>query len=164
MPLKPFTRTISVVAIALAAILSLVIAATPALQWRAKVIGMKAAGRLPEVPLIDLLRWMEPGSPVYLGGLDARPTVGAAIRNIGVDDPESIKRGQAHFLRTCAACHGGDANGGSAPSLLAFLSHATDWQFFSTVRSGRSGTAMAPQAVSEREIWEISCCRLSAWA
>jgi alcohol dehydrogenase (cytochrome c) len=155
MPLKPFTRTISVVAIALAAILSLVIAATPALQWRAKVIGMKAAGRLPEVPLIDLLRWMEPGSPVYLGGLDARPTVGAAIRNIGVDDPESIKRGQAHFLRTCAACHGGDANGGSAPSLLAFLSHATDWQFFSTVRSGRSGTAMAPQAVSEREIWEI---------
>jgi len=155
MPLKPSTRTVSIVVIVLVAALATLMVTVPPLQWRAKVVGLKLAGRLPELALIDMVRWIVPGSPVYLGDIVHRPTIGAGIRNVGVDNSDFIKPGQATFLRICAHCHGGDANGGSAPSLLAFLSHATHWEFFTTVKGGRGGTAMAPQPISEREIWEV---------
>src|SRR5882724_6908220 len=155
MPVKSSARAIAIVAIVFVAGVAALCAAVPGLQWRAKVIALKVSGRLPEVGSTDMLRWLVPGSAVYLGGLHDRPTVGAGIRNIGLDDAEYAKRGQEHYLRVCATCHGGDANGGSAPSLLAFMTRSTDWEFFSTVKSGRNGTAMAPQPVSERDIWDV---------
>src|SRR4051812_47420142 len=99
MPLKPATRTVSIVVIILLAVLATLIVSVPTLQWRAKIVGMKLSGRLPELAIFDMLRWIVPGSPVYLGGLDERPTVGAAVRNVGVEDAGFIKRGQGHFQR-----------------------------------------------------------------
>ena len=130
----------------------------PTLKWRAAVVGLKLSGTLPEISAIDLVCWLMPGSPVYLEGLELRPTVEAGVLNTWEDDPAYAKRGEERFLRVCAASHGGNAQGGSAPNLLAYLSRSTDWSFVSTVRWGRKDTAMAAQPVSEREIWEVPCC------
>jgi len=43
--------------------------ASDALAWRARVVQAKLLGKLPELPLLDFLRWLGPRSPVYLGGL-----------------------------------------------------------------------------------------------
>lgn len=147
--------------------LAVLVAAVPTLNWRAKVVGLKVTGKLPELATTDLMRWLVPGSSVYLGGLEMYPNVEAGVLNIWQDDPAYAKRGEEHFLRVCAACHGGNAQGGSAPNLLAFLSRSTDWSFFSTVKWGRKDTAMAAQPVAEREIWEIQAylrTKTRAWA
>ena len=160
-------RLFAVVMIVLVAASAAVVTTVPTLKWRAAVVGLKLSGKLPEIPVIDLVRWLMPGSPVYLEGLELRPTVEAGVLNPWEDDPAYAKRGEEHFLRVCAACHGGNAQGGSAPNLLAYLSRSTDWSFFSTVRWGRKDTAMAAQPVSEREIWEVQAylrSKTRAWA
>ena len=160
-------RLFAVVMIVLVAASAAVVTTAPTLKWRAAVVGLKLSGKLPEIPATDLVRWLMPGSPVYLEGLELRPTVEAGVLNTWEDDPAYAKRGEEHFLRVCAACHGGNAQGGSAPNLLAYLSRSTDWSFFSTVRWGRKDTAMAAQPVSEREIWEVQAylrSKTRAWA
>ncbi|MCW5661977.1 MAG: PQQ-binding-like beta-propeller repeat protein [Burkholderiaceae bacterium] len=131
-------------------------AAVPDVRWRLDVIGLKLGGHLPEVPALDLARWLMPGSPVYLGQLNTHSTTAeSGILNVFTDDAAYAKRGEEHYRRVCAACHGLEGGGGSAPSLQAFIERASDWAFFSTAKWGRKDTAMAPQPLSEREIWEV---------
>lgn len=125
-------------------------------RWRFEVIGLKLAGHLPEVPTTDLVRWLMPGSPVYMGQLNTHSTTAeSGILNVFANDAAYAARGEEHYRRVCGACHGAEGTGGSAPSLQAYIERASDWAFFSTARWGRKGTAMAPQPVSEREIWEV---------
>lgn len=141
--------------ILISGVLAILAQTVPDLRWRATVVGLKLSGRLPEVPAYDLARWLMPGSPVYLALLAERPTAEAGIPNTWEDNPDYAKRGEAHFKRVCAQCHGGNAQGGSGPNLLNFLSRSPDWRFFSTVKWGRSGTAMAAAPIEERQIWEV---------
>lgn len=134
---------------------SAAVATVPALKWRAKVAWVKLSGQMPSLSAVDVARWLMPGSPVYMGELQFHSNPDAAITNIWIDDPDYAKAGQEHYRRVCAACHGGNAQGGSAPSLLNYIGRASDWGFFSTVKWGRSGTAMAAQPVAEHEIWQI---------
>ena len=167
MQLKWSRRLMAFLLVVLIAGLAAFVTTVPTLNWRATVVGLKLSGKLPEIALMDMARWLMPGSPVYLEGLSLLPTAESGIRNTWEDDPAYAKRGEEHFLRVCAACHGGNAQGGSAPNLLAFLSRSTDWTFFSTVKWGRKGTAMAAQPVSEREIWEVQAflrTKTRAWA
>ncbi|WP_310583120.1 c-type cytochrome, partial [Deinococcus sp.] len=167
MRLKWSRRWIAFMLVALIAGLVAIVTAVPTLSWRAKVVGLKLAGKIPEIPTTDLARWLVPGSSTYLGGMEMFSNVEAGVLNIWQDDPAYAKRGEEQFLRVCAACHGGNAQGGSAPNLLAFLSRSTDWSFFSTVKWGRKGTAMAAQPVAEREIWEVQAylrTKTRAWA
>ena len=71
----------------------------PTLKWRAAVVGLKLSGTLPEISAIDLVCWLMPGSPVYLEGLELRPTVEAGVLNTWEDDPAYAKRGEERFLR-----------------------------------------------------------------
>lgn len=157
-------------AVAVVAMIGIVAAATTVheVRWRTQVVGLKLDGQLSEIGIGDLVRWMLPGSAVYLGQLNTHElTAETGIRNVFVDDVQYAKRGEEVFRRTCVACHGGNAQGGSGPNLLEFNSRATDWAFFSTVKWGRKGTAMAAQPVSEREIWEVHAYLRSknrAWA
>ena len=167
MQLKWSRRLMAFLLVVLIAGLAAFVTTVPTLNWRANVVELKLSGKLPEIALMDMARWLLPGSPVYLEGLSLRPTAESGIRNTWEDDPAYAKRGEEHFLRVCAACHGGNAQGGSAPNLLAFLSRSTDWSFFSTVKWGRKDTAMAAQPVSEREIWEVQAflrTKTRAWA
>ena len=55
------------------------------LSWRARVIGAKIAGELPEIPVPEFVRWLVPGSSVWLRPLAEYPNVHAAIQNRVVD-------------------------------------------------------------------------------
>ena len=74
-------RLFAVVMIVLVAASAAVVTTVPTLKWRAAVVGLKPSGKLPESPAIDLVRWLMPGSPVYLEGLELRPTVEAGVLN-----------------------------------------------------------------------------------
>lgn len=131
------------------------VAAVPELRWRAMVVGLKVSGKLPEVPAAKMPGWLAPGSPVYLGGLMKDPTADAGILNVYIDDADYAKRGEQLFRQTCAPCHGSNALGGTGPSLIAYMGRSTDWSFFSIVKWGKKGSAMAAQPIGERQIWEV---------
>ena len=140
---------------------SVAIYAVPDLRWRAQVLWLKVSGDLPAIPMAQLLAWMKPGSPVYLGALTEQPSPNASIRNLNAESPEYVKTGQLQYQRTCSHCHGGDAKGGSGPSLLAYVTRTTEWDFFATAKWGRTGTAMAAQAISDDQIWQVHSYLLS---
>lgn len=149
---RPLTAFVLVGLIAGFAVL---VTAMPELHWRAKVAGLKLTGKLPEIATTDLMRWLVPGSPVYLEGLTDHPTADAGILNHFVDDGAYATRGEQKYRQTCAVCHGSNAQGGTGPNLIAYVGRATHWGFFHTVKRGRTGTSMAAQPVADREIWEI---------
>lgn len=155
MALSRTTRAVAVVVVLIVAGLTAVTAAVPALRWRAGVVGLKMKGGLPQFSTLQMFEWLVPNSDVYLGDLRYRPTADAGIENIDADKPGMAEKGQQQYLATCAACHGGDGNGGNAPSLLQFVANSTDWKFFSTAKWGRPGTGMAAQPVTDRQIWEV---------
>lgn len=126
----------------------------PALQWRAQVILHKLRGQLEDLSLAEVLRWLRPGSPVYLEGLATNPSPFVAINNLYTDE-ESREAGQSFYHEACARCHGEKAEGGVGPSLVDPRRAASDWAMFRTIQRGVPGTAMQAQALDEREIWQI---------
>lgn len=137
-----------------AALLVAIVFGVPDVRWRANVVGLKLKGDIPEIGTLQLLRWLVPGSPVYLGALDTHPKVDAAVQSLLKDDQQAMKSGANVFKERCALCHGGDGRGAAAPNLVSFVSRSTDWSFFSVVKWGRSGTAMAPQPLTDSQVWE----------
>ena len=132
-----------------------VVAQVPELRWRANVLLWKLKGALPGLSTTQLVEWLAPGSAVYLGGLAERPNPDAAIRNINSDKPAFIEEGAKQFQQTCSVCHGGDATGAVGPNLITFVSKSTDWSFLSTVKWGRTGSAMVAQPLTDKQIWSV---------
>jgi alcohol dehydrogenase (cytochrome c) len=122
--------------------------------WRLQVVAAKLGGDLPALPWRSLVAWIKPGSPVYLAPLAEDPNPHASIHN-GLRQAEHVRRGQELFVHACGSCHGSDARGNSAPSLLASVAARSDWAFFSTVKWGRPGTPMAAQPLDDLGIWEV---------
>lgn len=122
--------------------------------WRFTVLKSKLSGNISEIPLPVLIRWMRPGSPVYVGGLARTSNVNASIVNL-FDDRKSAEAGAKVYGRICIECHGDDANGRTGPSLIAAVRNMTDWKFFATVKWGRPRTIMMPQPVPDLEIWQL---------
>src|SRR5882762_4154542 len=132
---------------------TLAIMASEGLAWRARVVRAKLSGKLPEIPLVDLVKWLVPQSPVYLGGLADNANVFSSIQNF-LSDKESAEKGARLFGRLCASCHGDNGKGGVGPDLVSPIGNKTDWDYFSAVKWGRPGTAMSAQPIADREIWE----------
>jgi alcohol dehydrogenase (cytochrome c) len=143
------------ITLALIGALALAVTTNPAFAWRAQVVSLKLKGQIPEIPATQLVSWLVPNSPVWLGGLSEQPSVAAAVLNRSSDDPQTVKIGGEVYARTCAHCHGGDATGGTAPSLLAAVTTETDWSFLSTAKWGRAATAMTPQPIDDEQIWQV---------
>jgi alcohol dehydrogenase (cytochrome c) len=135
---------------------SLVIAALsiPDLNWRMRVVAAKLTGRLPEIPIANLVAWLAPESPIYLERLAENPNAHSAISNM-FTGAESVAQGKKLFAKHCSTCHGDDALGRAGPNLLKSVSANTDWSFFSTVKWGREGTSMLGQPLDDREIWQV---------
>src|SRR5882762_4123615 len=145
-----FTLTLLVVMVAsLSAVLMV-----PSFARRGRVIGAKLAGKLPELPFVNLAAWLAPGSAMYLEELAMNPNVNAGIRNL-LTGRESIARGKELFSKSCGTCHGDDALGRSGPNLLSSVSNSTDWAFFSVTKWGRKGTSMAGQELDDGQIWQV---------
>ena len=124
------------------------------LAWRARVLRAKVLGELPELPLSDLLRWMAPRSPVYLGALAEVPNVRSGIRNL-IPLNEPTEKGTRLFGAHCAGCHGDNARGKTGPDLVSLVGNNPDWAFFSAVKWGRPGTSMSAQPLTDMDIWEV---------
>jgi alcohol dehydrogenase (cytochrome c) len=134
---------------------------SPRVAWRFVLLKEKLSGKIPEIPLAQLLQWSLPGSHVNLSRLAEVPDVNASITNIVQSDissetyRDSAAAGARAFRRTCAGCHGDDARGGTGPNLIALIDNMTDWKFFSTVKWGRPKTVMTAQPLSDLEIWQV---------
>lgn len=160
-------RAVLLVLVLLAGTLGVVVASVPELRWRWQVLSSAVRGDLPAISLPQLLEWLAPGSPVYLGGLAERPSPDAAVRNIDSDKPEFIEAGAKQYQQTCSVCHGGDATGGVGPNLIVSVAKSTDWSFLSTVKWGRTGSAMVAQPLTDKEIWSVHAflrSKARAWA
>jgi alcohol dehydrogenase (cytochrome c) len=143
---------LAIVGIALASFVGSLV--SPKIAWRVRLLNDKLTGRIPQIPLFQLLEWSLPKSPVNLYRLSSTPNVNASVIN-DFDDRASGAKGERIFGHTCAGCHGDAARGGVGPNLVAAIGGLSDWQFFSTVKWGRPGTLMRPQPVSDLEIWQI---------
>jgi alcohol dehydrogenase (cytochrome c) len=128
--------------------------ASKEVSWRLLVLKAKLSGHIPEIPLPLLIKWMKPGSPVYLEHLSDLPNVNAKISSLYTDN-QSAAAGARVYGRTCVECHGDNGNGRTGPSLIKAVSNMTDWKFFSTVKWGRPRTIMIPQPLSDLEIWQV---------
>lgn len=129
--------------------------ASPELGWRARLAKAKLSGDLPQVPVIDFVRWLRPGSPVYLGNLVETMNVQAGITN---EDTSvvSARSGSELYAKHCASCHGDNAQGAAGTNLMASMeSGLSDWEFLAAVKWGRPGTSMAAQPLSDPEIWNV---------
>lgn len=124
-------------------------------SWRLAVLRYKLTGKIPEVSLPQLFRWMKPGSPVYLGGLADNPNVNEGVINL-FTDAQSAAEGAKIYGRICVECHGENATGRTGPSLVTAVANLTDWRFFATVKWGRPRTIMMSQPLTDREIWEVN--------
>ncbi|MEO8225765.1 MAG: PQQ-binding-like beta-propeller repeat protein [Gammaproteobacteria bacterium] len=148
-------RSVSLYAALGLVLAAIVVAGVPELNWRVQVILLKVRGELPGIPAGQLISWLRPGSPVWLGGLPDRPNASAAIQNTRLGDETAVAAGSEHFQRTCSHCHGADAKGGAGPSLIDFVSTSSDWDFFAIAKWGRMGSAMAAQPLTDQQIWEV---------
>lgn len=129
--------------------------ASAEVAWRLAIVKYKLTGKIPELPFNLLLRWIRPGSPVYLGGLAVHPNVNEGVVNL-LSDPQSVAAGAKVYGRICVECHGDNAAGRTGPSLVNAVTSMTDWKFFSTVKWGRPRTIMMAQPVSDLEIWQVN--------
>jgi alcohol dehydrogenase (cytochrome c) len=64
--------------------------------------------------------------------------------------------GQLHYNRLCAACHGGDGNGGErAPAIVEKLPARTDPELASLIRQGLPGAGMPGASLSDTQTAEM---------
>ena len=128
---------------------------TPGRRTLVRVGAWKLAGQLPDVPwgvlavghLVDL-------TPLVTGHASL-----ISVRPDNLRSPDSaaaLGAGKQHFARTCGGCHGSDAAGASAPSLLGSTGRAlTDWDFFRAITRGIPGTEMRAQPLDARAAWQV---------
>ncbi len=139
----------------LAAALAVAVLWTPGRRNLVRISALKLAGQLPDVP------W---GVLVVGHLVDLTPLVSGHASLIRVspdnlrspDSAAALAAGEQHFVRTCGGCHGSDAAGASAPSLLAGAGQALpDWDLFRAITRGIPGTEMRAQPLDARAAWQV---------
>ena len=151
---KAFALVTSLVVSTVGAIATIAFFSSHSFAWRTQVLVERLTGDFAEIPLTQFVAWLQPGSGVYLEDLVVSRNVAASVKN-RLSDPGVTSAGKALFQDKCSHCHGADAKGGNAPNLLQAVGHLTDWGFLSTVKWGRSGTAMQAQPLTDEQIWQV---------
>ena len=124
-------------------------------RWRYAVVASKLSGKLPEIPLRDLIRWLRPDSPVDLKGLAENPNPHFVVMNQH-RSAAAEEIGERVAGKHCVRCHGSSGEGGAGPNLTASIENGiSDWAFFAATRWGRGGTAMLSQPLTDSEIWQV---------
>jgi mono/diheme cytochrome c family protein len=74
--------------------------------------------------------------------------------------PEAVKEGETLYAQKCTGCHGPNGTDGEIGPAIVLGDRtdfgATDGQVFNTLKNGIPGTPMAPQKLSDEEIWKIT--------
>lgn len=130
--------------------------AVPGLQWRARLVALKAAGKVPGITWGEMLPMLRPKNAIYLQPLVATRSPYQSILNPMTSPADVVAGGQA-FASWCASCHGPEGLGGSAPSLVATSPGrgAGDWALYQSITRGISGTGMPPAEVSKETAWKL---------
>jgi alcohol dehydrogenase (cytochrome c) len=144
--------------VAAALVLFAVVFALPAFRLRCAALALELTGRIPDLPLADLLAMMRPHSgELELGRLiDTRnpfavihvPPLSAAQRDAG----------RKLYGEQCASCHAPDGSGGpGAPALVGrTLAHGEmPWAIYRTIRYGVPGTGMPAHPLTRQQLWEL---------
>ena len=87
------------------------------IRWRAQVVALTLAGRIPDLPLSELPAIVTPGAPVWAEALATSRNPNRTL--VAPDGPTDLAAGRGIFEAHCASCHGAD---GRAPA--AALSRA----------------------------------------
>jgi alcohol dehydrogenase (cytochrome c) len=126
------------------------------LRWRAQVIAKKAVGGIEGVTWAELLEMLAPSSPVNLEPLRTTPNAYAAIVNPYTTDGDR-ENGARLFQVWCAACHGAEGSGQTAPTLIgrALKAGDSDWSLYRTITQGRMDLGMPPVPIDGQEAWQI---------
>lgn len=132
-------------------------AATPALRWRAQLVGLFAAGRIPDFDWSDLVAILSPDSPQQSARLVETRNPYAVMQNPH-RTPADVEAGAGTYRAKCAACHGDDRHGTSGgPSLVdaTWKYGDSDWALFRTIRHGSPTLGMPPHPIRDDEIWQV---------
>jgi alcohol dehydrogenase (cytochrome c) len=128
---------------------------TPRRGYIVSIAAWKLVGRLNDVPWSVL--WVG-----HLVDLSTAVTGQSSLISVRPDQLKpadaaaALASGRQHFVQTCGGCHGPEAAGAVAPSLLGGTAQAlTDWDLFAAITRGIPGTEMRPQALNTRAAWEV---------
>jgi alcohol dehydrogenase (cytochrome c) len=132
--------------------------AVPGIRLRAEVLALDLTGRIPDLPVSDLLAMLRPGSgELELGRLPDTRNPYAVIRLPPLTAAQQAA-GRTLYGEQCAGCHAPDGTGGpGAPALVGRpLKHGeTPWAIYRTVHYGVPGTGMPPHPLSRLQLWEL---------
>lgn len=133
-----------------------VLTAVPELRWRAQVVGLMATGQIDDIAWGELLSMLKPGSAFYIKSIAESRNAYSAIQN-PFQSADDIAAGATHFREQCAACHGSEGAGNSAPALNtgSFRHGSSDWWFFRVITRGIEGTQMQGRSLEERSAWQL---------
>ncbi len=128
----------------------------PGLRWRAELVALKAAGKVPGITWGEMLPMLRPKAAIYLQPLVATQNPYQSILN-PLTSAADVAAGAQAFASRCASCHGPEGLGGSAPSLAGTMTGrgAGDWALYQTITRGIPGTGMPAAEVSKETAWQL---------
>ena len=144
-----FSFLIVVVAVSL-----VTISKNPEMKWRLEIVSLKFKNELTDLSWNELIKWIKPGSPVYLKGIEITKNPYSSIQNLFTSESD-LKEGEKIYRSECAVCHGGSGEGLSGPSFRSFNHGSSDWALFRNITRGISGTAMQARHLTEKETWRV---------
>jgi cytochrome c oxidase cbb3-type subunit III len=85
---------------------------------------------------------------------------GAGPANPFLGNAQAVREGETLYAQHCTTCHGSGGGGGEIGPAIVSSERAAlgvnDAQTFNTIKNGVQGTPMAPQKLSDEEIWKIT--------
>jgi alcohol dehydrogenase (cytochrome c) len=149
-------RKVLLLGLLFVAFTGLVLVAVPGANWRARVIGLKVSGQLPDLRWRELYTMMGPGSLFYLEPILESRNPFQTIKNPHTSQAD-IDSGKKAFQTKCAECHGSDGKGAAGPNLIREgLTHGdSDLAIFRVVSEGVAGTGMPDTGLSDQQSWQV---------
>ncbi|HMF49918.1 MAG TPA: c-type cytochrome, partial [Candidatus Saccharimonadales bacterium] len=141
----------------LMAVAVLAVVAVPQLRWRAHLVLLAAAGKIPDLEWSDLLSFMSPSSEQSVTRLIDTRNPYPVIRNPNTSTAD-IDAGAKLFQARCSICHAiGGSGSPRGPALFgrAFSHGTSDWAVFRTIRYGVPDTAMQPFSLPQTQLWQL---------
>jgi alcohol dehydrogenase (cytochrome c) len=126
------------------------------LRWRAHLVALKTAGKIPDLGWVEMAKMLDPRGQFHLEPLLTTRNPHRSIANPATSETD-VALGREAFRNRCASCHGSDGAGGTAPALVGkpLPRGGSDWALYRTISRGIPGTGMAAQKIPERARWQI---------
>lgn len=152
---RPRARLVAILAVLL--LVTLAALSRDGVRWRARVIALRASGKVPDLGWLELLGMLGPGSRIGLKPLLWTRNPHRAIVNPDTSAAD-LEAGRRAFRSRCSRCHGPDGSGGPAPALVGRpLGHgSSDWALYRAISRGFPGTGMPRPEVPAQERWRIA--------